>query len=106
MTCKDAERMIPLFIQDQLNYMELEKFMDHMEICPNCKEELSIQFLIAEGMVRLEDGSAFDLGKELQNLIELSKTRVRIHKGMQYLGIGLEAAALLAILAVILVILL
>lgn len=106
MTCKDAEKMIPLFIQDKLNYTELEQFLDHIDLCPNCKEELSIQFLITEGMVRLEDGSAFDLGKELQNLMEISKTRVRIHKGMQYLGIGLEAAALLAILAVILVILL
>lgn len=106
MTCKDAEKMIPLFIQDKLNYTELEQFLDHIDLCPNCKEELSIQFLITEGMVRLEDGSAFDLGKELQNLMEISKTRVRIHKGMQYMGIGLEAVALLAILAVILVILL
>lgn len=106
MTCKDVEKLIPIFIKDELNYRELEQFIDHIESCPECKEEMSIQFLINEGMVRLEEGSAFDLNLELRNLMELSKAKIRVHKGMQYLGIGLEIAALVVILAVILVILL
>lgn len=106
MTCKDAEKMIPIFIRNELNYAELEQFMDHIDECPNCREELSIQYLVTEGMVRLEEGSAFDLGKELDNLTQGSRTKIKRHKGIQYLGIGLEAAALLGIIAVILVILL
>lgn len=106
MTCKDAEKLIPIFIRDELNYTELEQFIDHIEECPACKEEMSIQYLIAEGMVRLEEGSAFDLNYELRNLMEISKTRIRVHKGMQYLGIGLEIVALVAIIAVILIVLL
>ena len=106
MTCKDVEKLIPIFIKDELTYRELEQFIDHIENCPNCKEEMSIQFLVTEGMVRLEDGSAFDLNLELRNLMEVSKAKIRVHKGMQYLGIGLEVAALVVILAVILVILL
>ena len=106
MTCKDVEKLIPIFIKDELNYRELEQFIDHIENCPDCKEEMSIQFLVTEGMVRLEDGSAFDLNLELRNLMEVSKAKIRVHKGMQYLGIGLEVAALVVILAVILVILL
>jgi len=106
MTCKDVEKLIPIFIKDELNYRELEQFIDHIETCPDCKEEMSIQFLVTEGMVRLEDGSAFDLNWELKNLMDVSKAKIRVHKGMQYLGIGLEIAALVVILAVILVILL
>lgn len=106
MTCKDVEKLIPIFIKDELNYRELEQFIDHIETCPDCKEEMSIQFLVTEGMVRLEDGSAFDLNWELKNLMEVSKAKIRVHKGIQYLGIGLEIAALVVILAVILVILL
>ena len=106
MTCKDVEKLIPIFIKDELNYRELEQFIDHIENCPECKEEMSIQFLVTEGMVRLEDGSAFDLNLELRNLMEVSKAKIRVHKGMQYLGIGIEIAALVMILAVILVILL
>lgn len=106
MTCKDAERLIPIFIGGELNYHDLEQFVDHIEGCPNCKEEMSIQYLIAEGMVRLEDGAAFDLGRELESLLEVSKSRVRVHKALQYLGIGLELAALITIITVILIILL
>lgn len=29
-----------------------------MQECPGCKEELVIQFLVTEGMQRLEDGDA------------------------------------------------
>ena len=47
-----------------------------------------------------------DLNYELRNLMEISKTRIRVHKGMQYLGIGLEIVALVAIIAVILIVLL
>lgn len=106
MTCKDVEKLIPIFIKDELNYRELEQFIDHIESCPSCKEEMSIQFLVTEGMARLEDGSAFDLNQELRNLMDISKSRIRVHKGMQYLGIGIEIVALVAILAVIIVILL
>lgn len=105
MTCKDAEKLIPIFINNELNYRELEQFIDHIEDCPDCKEEMSIQFLITEGMVRLEDGSAFDLNWELRNLMEVSKAKIKVHRGMQYLGIGLEIAALTVILIVIMVIL-
>lgn len=106
MTCKDAEKMIPIFIKNELNYTQLEQFMDHIDACPNCREEVSIQYLVTAGMVRLEEGSAFDLGRELDNLTQSSRAKIKRHKGMQYLGIGLEAAALLGIIAVILVILL
>lgn len=106
MTCKDVEKLIPIFIKDELNYRELEQFIDHIESCPSCKEEMSIQFLVTEGMARLEDGSAFDLNQELRNLMDISKSRIRVHKGMQYLGIGIEVVALVAILSVIIVILL
>ena len=106
MKCKDVEKLIPIFIKDELNYIELEKFIDHIEECPDCMEEMSIQFLVTEGMVRLEQGSAFDLNQELRSLLEISKSRIRVHKGMQYIGIGLEIVALIAILTLILVILL
>lgn len=106
MKCKDAEKLIPIFIKDELNYIELEKFIDHIEECPDCMEEMSIQFLVTEGMVRLEQGSAFDMNQELRSLLEISKSRIRVHKGMQYVGIGLEIVALIAIVTLILVILL
>ena len=50
-----------------------------MRECPGCKEELVIQFLVTEGMQRLEDGDAFDLQRELELRLAEAKRKVRFH---------------------------
>ena len=47
-----------------------------MQECPGCKEELVIQFLVTEGMQRLEDGDAFDLQRELEIRLTEAKRKV------------------------------
>ena len=46
MNCKETEKKIPSFLHDELDGSKLEEFIDHVESCPECKEELSIQFLV------------------------------------------------------------
>ncbi len=58
MDCKDEEKMIPVFLQDELDIKVLNQFIEHIDGCPECMEELSIQFLVAEGLERLEDKGA------------------------------------------------
>ena len=66
MNCMETEKMIPAYLQDELEGKELDLFMEHIESCPECKEELSIQFLVSEGMEQLEAGNNFNLQKALQ----------------------------------------
>ena len=54
MNCKEFEKNIPDFISGKLDFLTLQEFGEHMEKCPGCKEELVIQFLVTEGMQRLE----------------------------------------------------
>lgn len=61
MDCKEANKRMTDFLNHDLNSRELKGFMEHISDCKDCKEELSIQFLIQEGMIRLEEGSTFDL---------------------------------------------
>lgn len=102
MTCKEADKLIPLFVQNKLSLQELEEFIFHVENCEECFEELSIQYLITEGMVRLEDASAFDLKKELNMMLEEAKKKIMLRKSFQLLGITIEVMALISILAIIL----
>lgn len=106
MTCKETEKLIPLFIKNELSYIQLEKFIDHLDNCPSCMEEMSIQFLIEKGMVRLKDGDTFDLNEELQALMDEARAKIRRHKGIQYFGIGLEIGLLFLIITVILIVIL
>lgn len=97
MDCKEFEKKIPAFILNELSYKELKQFLKHVENCPECREELTIQVLISEGMARLEEGSAFDLQEEIDERMLAAEKRIRRHRMMRYVRITLELAALLAI---------
>jgi len=84
MNCKEFEKNIPDFIAGKLDFQTLQEFGEHMRECPGCKEELVIQFLVTEGMQRLEDGDAFDLQRELELRLAEAKRKVRFH--MAFLG--------------------
>ena len=92
MDCKEFERLIPDFISDKLDYQSLKRFNSHMEHCENCREELTIQFLVTEGVQRLEDGSAFDLQGELRQHLEEASKRIRRHDIFMWAGLILEIA--------------
>lgn len=104
MTCKDTEKMIPLFLEDNLDTDDLRKFMEHIEKCGECKEELTIQFLVSEGMARLESGNVFDLQNELKFRIEEAEHVLKLRESMQWLLLATQG--LVVVLAITLVALL
>lgn len=98
--------MIPAFVVDELSYEELERFMEHIEECENCREELSIQFLVEVGLNSLEAGNTFDLQQELNIALEEAEKRVQVFRFFKQsafvLGCVGIAAGLLAVLFLIL----
>ena len=92
MTCKDAEKLIPLFLDDDLDNKDLSDFLHHVDTCPECREELTIQFLVQVGMKRLEDGKNFNLNKELTVLLGDAKKRLTARRYLVLLSYVLEAA--------------
>ena len=69
--CKQAEKMIPLFIRDDMDRRERRAFLNHVDHCASCLEELSIQFLVVVGMQRLENGDTFDQKRHVRVLDSL-----------------------------------
>ena len=84
MDCKTAEKQIPDFIRGEMDTRPAEQFLAHVDGCPSCKEELSIQFLVAVGLARLEEGKAFHLNRELTARLELAGRHVKIRKRLQW----------------------
>ena len=72
MTCREAERLVTPYIQDKLSGDELEAFLEHLEHCRNCQEELEIYFMVDVGLKQLDTGSG-----ALQKRIAESYARVR-----------------------------
>lgn len=85
------------FIENQLDERDTEEFVAHIEGCESCREELAIQYLITEGMRRLEDGSAFDLNKELEEKLQLTLKRMRYKKNVNRMMLALEAASIVVV---------
>ena len=106
MECKEFERLIPDFIEDKLDYPTLKQFCEHMNVCAECKEELVIQFLVTEGIQRLEDGNAFDLQKELNTRMEDARKKIRVNSTFLRLGLIMEIAAVCLLAGIVLWILL
>ena len=104
MNCKEAEKKIPFFLDDDLDGRELAEFVEHIEDCPDCKEELSIQFLVTEGMEQLEQGNNFNLQKALLLMLGDADDKVRINRILRNILLCLEiAVAAMIIIAVIIV---
>ena len=95
MTCKEADKLIPSFLDDDLDNQELSEFLDHIDNCPECKEELTIQFLVKVGMRRLEDGNTFNLRDELDNLLKDAKKKLKFRKKLVLSSYCLELAVLI-----------
>ena len=57
MTCQEAERLVTPYIRDELAGDELEAFLNHIDECPNCREELEIYFMVDVGLRQLDHDS-------------------------------------------------
>ena len=70
--CKEVQSNILPFFQGKLDIKQLELFLDHIEDCETCREELEVYFTLHTAMQILEDkhqangtNEKLDLGKEL-----------------------------------------
>lgn len=106
MDCKEFEKLIPEFIERRMDHSVLKRFIEHMERCEKCKEELVIQLLVTEGVQHLEDGGAFDLQEELEGRMQEARRKLRFHRRFYYLGLALEMMGAMMFIGVIVWILL
>jgi hypothetical protein len=104
MDCKEFAGLIQDFLGDRLDEMKLSEFLEHVDECENCKDELRIQYLIYEGLERLETGATFDVDKDLAEWMELQRKRLRNRNGIKKTAIAAEILTISAFMIVLMVI--
>ena len=82
MTCKEFEKLIPDYVAKKMDYLTLKEFYAHMQACPECKEELTINFLVTDGLQKLEEGDAYDLNEEWSGRVDETKRRLRLNESI------------------------
>ena len=104
MNCKDTERMIPLFLTNELNNKDLNYFLMHVENCTECMEELTIQYLVMTGTSIIEEGKSFNLRKALNELISNATRKVNKWKILMLLSYFAEIIILIIMLIILIVV--
>lgn len=84
MVCKKCIKSIPGFLDDELDIDSLREFIEHIEECEACKEELTIEFLVREGLNNLEEGKSFNLNRGLKMRIELAKKNLKSRESVRW----------------------
>lgn len=55
MDCKRVMELMTQFINGQLNTEDVEAFLDHVESCPECREELEVNYSLMTAMKQLDE---------------------------------------------------
>ncbi len=97
MDCKETQHCIHLFLRDELDGSTAQKFVEHVHSCNECMEELTIEYLLSEGMSRLENADDIDVQKELEEMLDRTIIRVRRKKQLKA-GLFLLASMILSII--------
>lgn len=98
MNCNETQKEIQPFLDWELNDDDAQEFIEHLYECPQCKEEFAIQYLIAEGMKHLEDGSAFNLNKEMELRLGSSLTNIHKRRKYNYVMLSIQGVAVLVMM--------
>ena len=104
MDCKEFTGLIQDFLHDALDETKLSEFLTHVDECEDCRDELRIQYLIYEGLERLETGATFDVDKDLAEWMELQRKRLRNRNGIKKTAIAAEILTISAFMIVLMVI--
>lgn len=83
MDCITFNKEIDAFLNDRLDDEELNEFLNHLKSCSGCCEELEINYIVHEAMIRLgKNDSGFNLASayrhELKNSQEYMEMRKRL----------------------------
>ena len=101
MECKEFAGLIPDFLHNALDDAQLYEFFDHVDECENCRDELRIQYLIYEGLERLETGATFDVDKDLADLMDEERMRLCNRTAIKKAAIAAEIMTVAAFVIVL-----
>lgn len=89
MDCRTAEGMVSSYIKHDLPLNELEEFLDHVQNCSSCYDELETYFIVHEVTQQLDDDSSdsvLDFKKLLEQDIRKSRRYIHNRRCMQLAG--------------------
>lgn len=98
--CKQFSAEIPDFLEDALDDARLSAFLEHLDTCEDCREELTIQYLVYEGLDRVESGETFNVQRDLGAFVEVQRRRLLRREHLAHAAAAAEILTLAAFVVV------
>lgn len=102
MDCKEAERLIPFYLNEQLEERETKEFLVHMKSCESCYEEMEITYMASIGLERLESASSLDINEEMHRILQQSEKNLKKRQIIRYAGLVINTLAMVSVLITLL----
>lgn len=103
--CKTCEKLIPLYLESILPMEDMGVVISHIKNCSSCKEELTIQYFVTEGLQQVEESDNYDLISELKIKLASSEKAYKRYKNMRKAAVAfLIVLFIIVIISVILLI--
>lgn len=86
--CRKTQENIMPFIREELPEEQLEGFMQHIDSCSECKEELEISYSIYWGLHMLQDDAndSFHIQRSLEKFLQKTRDHIaRRHRRHRFL---------------------
>lgn len=78
MDCRGYRSNMWPYLKNELDDDKIFELIEHVYECHDCKEELKIQFMVSEGLKRLESGNyGFNLHNDYENMLNNSLQRCK-----------------------------
>jgi predicted anti-sigma-YlaC factor YlaD len=94
MNCNDFSSIVPAFLDDTLDNEELHAFLDHLDECKGCREELEIQYLVNRVFDEKSAGEELNLSKDLPAYINSERELLRKRRRLSMTAAVFETVAL------------
>lgn len=83
MNCKETQKSIRTFLDDELTLQKEQEFVHHVRSCKECMEELTITYLITEGLNMFEESGDADIQKKLDEKLDVVLQREKMLKQLK-----------------------
>ena len=80
MKCVKAQGLITKYINNELHGELLEDFLEHLDECKDCKEDLEIYYVIMKGMQQIDEDNVVDYNFHRAFEQELGDSKARLAK--------------------------
>ena len=99
MDCVRTQQLIKSYLDGYLSDRELEEFLNHVQTCPDCFDELEVYFSVYRTLADVDEKGDYNFRKKLRRKLDGSRAYLTRRSQSKALRTGMILAAELALAA-------